>query len=184
MSLGGTFDPKGFAREIISTSWSDVFIYSAGYGAVRINARVDEIDPRDVFSPPPYIQFGEGLTIESAKIQLTEGGSLLINFGNGDIVEIVGALTFEHGLNSRLTPLRYVFPDDNVSISDLLDLANVQAVEHDLGAPITQYGDIENQNFDPASVGDVIRGGGGYDDIIYRRGYGEITVHVAPRWTD
>lgn len=182
VSYGGTFDPGGFARAIVSTSTLDNFIYNQGYGAVRIDARYATAE---LYSPAnentPQIRFGNGLSLEDATLALAEDGTLTIDFGIGDVLEIVNIFAPDWQRDEFVGGVpRYVFDDESFGLSQLVEIANMQAVEIDPGVPVTQLGDSQWDYFDPAGVGDSIRGGGGRDIVVFDRGYGEITVDVFP----
>lgn len=179
-AFGGQFDAHGVVREIYSSSIKDSFVYGVGYGALTIHAQIPSADLYDPENVTPFVQFTDGLTLAAAAMTISESGSLFLDFGNGDVLEIANALNsdpaaeFLHGIFS------YRFDGEQFSLSELIDIANEQAVAVDPGTPVTLRGDYDFNYFDPLGVGDVIDGGGGEDDITFERGYGEILVHVAP----
>ncbi len=180
--FGGTFDPAGYAREIFSTSVNDQFIYNRGYGSVRIQARYSTEELYSPFSEAsPSLQFGDGLSIEAAILSLSEEGTLTIDFGNGDVIEMVNMFSADRNREDFVGGVpNYIFGEDIYYLDELVEFANEQAVATDSGLPITQLGDSNWDYFDPAGVGDFVQGGGGRDIVVYERGYGEITVDVHP----
>ncbi|MEP7006886.1 MAG: hypothetical protein ABI810_12955 [Sphingomonas bacterium] len=96
---GAVFDPKGFARTIVSKGGGDTILYNAGYGKLRI----DEVDPE---GPRDYnaLNLGPGLSAAQAKVTKTPKGDILLSFGHGDIITMVGAMarsdTNAHGMQT------------------------------------------------------------------------------------
>jgi trimeric autotransporter adhesin len=176
--LGGILDPAGFATEVQSVSFNDQIRYEQGYGAVRVHVTRDF----NLFNGRPDdagLYFGTGLSIETAQMSFDDTGSLILDFGNGDRLEVVGALNNTDPSSGINLTDSFFFDDRTWYFYELLELSNVRLLENTSTDPLTLVGDATSQFFDPQGVADVIDGGGGEDGLFYARGYGEVTVNVA-----
>lgn len=142
---GSSFDPKGFARTIVSKGGGDTILYNAGYGKLRI----DEVDPEGP-NEDNVLNLGPGLSAARTAVTKTPGGDILLSFGHGDVITMADAMTrsdtnthgiqtinFSDGTKWTIGELRYrLSPSDG-------------------GMEIT-----EADSPDPVSIGDFA--GGGY----------------------
>ncbi|RDV07388.1 tandem-95 repeat protein [Sphingorhabdus pulchriflava] len=181
--FGGTFDTRGFATEIFSVSPRDTFVFNQGYGHIRINIAIPEDFDFGVELGENLVNLGGGLSMSTASLRTTEAGDLIIDFGDGDVLEFVNSIETD----PNFAVFRHFgYLDDGfeqTSFATLLDMANTSAVTDAMSSDpetvVKLRGDLNDQYFDPKGAGDVIDGGGGYDDIFYQRGYGELTIHIA-----
>ncbi len=202
---GTIIDPKGFARTIISRGNLDTIIYNQGYGLVEITvespepfSRLLELVESEIGLPPTIaadsellpnqIQFGSGLLLENATISIINDQTLVIDFGGGDVIEIVGALNTNPETNSQKDIDLFRFSDGSIfRFSELIARANQTALTGGAqlgGEPITLYGNYRDQAFDSQGIAHRILTGGGQDEIIYNRGYGELVIESINRIAD
>jgi Ca2+-binding RTX toxin-like protein len=179
-AFGGTFDPKGFVTDIYSNISLNNYVYNQGYGTVRIHSEIPLSEIQSGNLGPSLLRFGAGLSLDTATVSISESGSLILDFGNNDVLEIVHALNLDPRATYRSGVINFDFGGTQYVFADLLNVANTRASETDTGVPVKLYGDLSDQVFDPNGVADVIDGGGGWDEVIYERGYGEVTIHVTP----
>ncbi|WP_108811931.1 putative Ig domain-containing protein [Sphingorhabdus sp. Alg231-15] len=200
---GVDFDPMGFAREIFSRGNEDTIIYNQGYGQVSINLDQILVDNGRVTSFRfNEIIFGPGLSLETAAVYVDASSSLVIDFGNGDKVRLVDAVTADGDGGPFSLSQNFRFSDgsvggdevvfggdelvvaigDTIDFSAVLALANEQMISAGLRPEsglqeATFFGDTGgSETFDPNGIVRKIVTGGGNDTVHYKRGYGKVEV--------
>jgi len=133
---GEIFDPKGFARTIVSKGGGDTILYNAGYGKLRI----DEVDPEGP-NENNVLNLGPGLSAARTAVSKTPKGDILLSFGHGDVITMADAMTrsdtnaygiqtinFADGTKWTIGDLRYQLSPS---------VGGMEATEHDSPATIS-----------------------------------------------
>lgn len=158
------FDPSGGASTITSAGTNDQIIYKIGYGALTIEERPGAAVTNNT------LVFGPGITASMLAVT-SDGYNLYISLGGGDDITITGEL--DHGPASTGGIQQFAFADGSrLSYKEMLALANTPSTSN-----TTLYGDAYAQTFDPRGIASEVYGGGGADTIIYKQGYGALTVN-------
>lgn len=131
----------------------------------------------------PILELGAGLDFENAALRIVDDSTLVIDFGDGDRLEIVGALDDEPfgGLTRSFDHI--ILPDRGlISSTDLIRQVNeetVRAAEQGEANSGVLLGSERFGLFDTKGVVDTVVTGGGFNIVAYRRGYGAITVDAS-----
>lgn len=157
-------DGKGLSQTLEGFGGGDTFVFKKGYGALA----VEEKDAAS--SPDNILKLGAGLTAANATVKADSSGMITIDFGGGDQIWLVGQLNSGSGTAYGVQQIQFV--DGTIwTQADLvsrLDVVNPNST--------TLYGDNAGHTFDTQGVDDAIVSHGGGDTIIYKQGYGALTL--------
>ncbi|WP_449325417.1 putative Ig domain-containing protein [Sphingorhabdus arenilitoris] len=183
-AFGASLDPRGYSRQIISRGAADSIIYKRGYGRVSVEVDILTGDASGRAALTNEIRFGPGLDLNAANIVSDENGTITFDFGDGDILQIIGAALpptddthINHIENFYFTTGR---PGTFIirNLSQIVDQAIYDAVDIDDEAnmAVGLYGHFGNDFFDSRGIADRVTTRGGQDEIFFDRGYGVLEV--------
>jgi len=159
-----TLDGKGLSRTLEGFGGDDTFVFKKGYGTLAVEEKDTASRPNNV------LKLGVGLSAANATVTADSSGRMTIDFGGGDQVWLVGQLNSGGGVAYGIQQIQ--FADGIVwTQADLvsrLDVVNPNST--------TLYGDNTGHTFDTQGIDDAIISHGGGDTIVYKRGYGALTV--------
>ena len=161
---GNIIDSQGMASTLTGGGGGDTFVYNAGYGAVTIL----EVD--GAVAPVNILQLGAGISKASLSVVGSADGDLVLTFGDGDIVTLIGGLNSQVGSTFGVQSLHFA-DGSTISYADLLELAATASLSNR-----AIYGDHGADILDTAGVATRATGGGGGDVFVYQRGYGAVAI--------
>lgn len=158
-------DTRGQASFAIGQGGGDTFIYNRGYGAVSI----DEVETGTALNS---LSFGAGVTSSDVAVVFdgNENGDLVLKLSGGD------EITLSAGMFSTPGAARGV---QRVSFADGSSWTRTELLARaTTGSEGTRelFGSSGAEIFDPNGFAQTVRGGGGGDTIIYKSGYGDVTI--------
>jgi VCBS repeat-containing protein len=163
-STDNLLDGQGQVHNLVGNGGGDTFVFNQGYGSLSI----DEADTSA--APANVLKLGAGLVAANAAISGDAQGDIIIDFGSGDVITIQNALNSGQGTTYGVQQID--FADGTVwTYANLL--AQLETASPNT---TTLYGDTGAQVFDPQGIDDTIVGGGGGDAVLYKRGYGALTI--------
>ncbi len=155
-------DSQGLANESIGLGGGDTFRYVRGYGALRI------VESDRSSAPWNILAVAAGLAPADLTVRGMETGDLVLDFGSGDIVTVVGALNSDLVTTSGIQGV--VFADGTtIGYSELLGRANTPGAEVLLGDRNANVIEVTT------ATSRVVANGGG-DTIVFHAGAGALTV--------
>lgn len=159
-------DGNGLSQTLEGFGGGDAFVFKKGYGALAI----EEKDAASI--PGNILKLGVGLTAANVTVTADSSGMITIDFGGGDQVWLVGQLNSGGGIAYGVQQIQ--FADGTIwTQADLvsrLDVVNPNST--------TLYGDNTGHTFDTQGIDDAIVSHGGGDTIVYKQGYGALTLSV------
>lgn len=170
--LGNTFDPNGYAHQVIDTgTLADTVVYKRGYGAVSLDLTV-QAPPDDPESPLSngIIAFGAGITIADLEMRADASGALIIDLGDGDEITIENGMNIIHPLHGYHGIKTLQFADGtSLYLPNSMNLVDRNALFN-----ATIYGTAQAEQID-CLAGKIV-GGGGADEIYYASN-GSVTIN-------
>ncbi len=161
-----SFDPGGIANGVVGGGGGDTIFYDAGYGPLALN----ELDASA--TPVNALIIGPNLNSATLSVSGNAQGDLILDFGQGNAVTIVGGLLSKTGATRGVQSVKFEGDGD-------LTWSYDQLLAHALTASADNtrlFGDGKANNFDSLGVARTITGGGGGDTFAYNRGYGAVTI--------
>ncbi len=160
-------DGKGVATTLVGAGGGDTFVYAQGYGVLTI-AEADSFT-----APNNILQVGSGLSASSLTVTGDSSGNMILSFGGGDTITLLGGLASGNGTTYGVQQL--VFANGTtLSYADLLTLAETPSA-----LQTTLYGDSSANLLDGQGIAHTLIGGGGGDTFIFMQGYGQLTINEA-----
>lgn len=166
-----SFDSQGISDTIVGGGGGDTIIYNRGYGALTI-AEADSGS-----APSNLLQIGQGITAATTMVTADANGNLILDFGSGDTITLVGALESTTGVAYGIQTVE--FADGTTwHYAEILAAADVASVTN-----TTLYGDYGANVLDGKGVASTLVGNGGGDTFVFEKGYGALTINEADNTT-
>jgi hypothetical protein len=137
----------------------------------RATARltINEVDSST--TPANTLSLGAGLSAALLVVTGDSAGNILLSFGGGDTITLVGGLLSGGGVTYGVQEL--TFADGSIlTYSDILGLAADPS-----GNQSTLYGDSTANVLDGNGAVHSLTGGGGGDTFIFNAGYGYLAIN-------
>nr|WP_244655686.1 calcium-binding protein [Sphingomonas sp. CFBP 13603] len=151
-------------NQVLGFGGGDTIHYNLGSGRVTI-------DEQDVHSHPDNIlTFGAGILLSDITVK-SDGANLYLFISDTDQVVISNALNSDSDTSYGVQQVRFA-DGTSQSYEQLLAIADTGSANNDG----TLYGDAEGNVIDPNGYSHYVMSGGGNDTIIYRKGYGDISI--------
>lgn len=156
----------GGYNKLIGHGGGDTFVYSAGDGVVAIDEQDDSAAPNNI------VQLGVGLSAETVNVFGDIDGNIVLDFGNDDILVLLGALKAPNADGERFGVQQLAFTDGTVwDYAALLAHVSTPSSENR-----TLVGDWQANLLDAAGVANELIGNGGGDTFRFEVGYGALLI--------
>ncbi len=161
---GNLLDGRGASQTLEGFGGGDTFIFNRGYGELAIEER------SATGSAANILRLGVGLTAANVTVTADSSGTITLDFGNGDQVQLADQLSSGGGTSFGVQQIQFadgtVWTEDD--LVDRLDTVNANST--------TLYGNNTGHSFDPGGIDDTIVSHGGGDTFSYKPGYGALTI--------
>jgi len=181
VAVGGigadVLDPQGVAHIAEGNGGGDTFVYNRGYGAL-------DIIENDTTVSTNTLAFGAGISASDVTVTMTGIDQFKLSLGNGDNVTFAGSggglsnRSYWDANSSISVPVTNAYTGvEAITFADGTVWTVAQLVEQQVANSGILYGTEGSDIFDSKGIATEIDGAGGADAIIYKQGYGALTIH-------
>jgi Ca2+-binding RTX toxin-like protein len=181
VAVGGigadVLDPQAVAHIAEGNGGGDTFVYNRGYGAL-------DIIENDTTASTNTLAFGAGISAGDVAVTMAGIDQFKLSLGNGDVVTFAGSggglsnRSYWDANSSLSVPVTNAYTGvEAITFADGTVWTVAQLVEQQVANFGVLYGTEGSDVFDSKGIATEIDGAGGADAIIYKQGYGALTIY-------